>query len=70
MGIFKDKNLYLILNGSYNSILNKYIVKDKNYRKYLSIFLSIPLFLLETSSTHKIYYDNNNYKDLLSTILQ
>lgn len=37
---------------------------DKNYHKYLSIFLSSPLFLVETSSTHKIYY-NNNYKDLL-----
>ncbi|MDR5617638.1 hypothetical protein [Arsenophonus sp.] len=147
MGIFKDKNLYSILNGSYNSIVNKYIVKDENlksdlvtsgatvignnvenlleqesllkemhsnneiekllpmlidypqhfvtsflsfikeicdwspldpkkenndenYRKYLSILLSSPLFLVETSSTHKIYYDNNNYKDLLAKILQ
>ncbi|RXK34132.1 hypothetical protein BBD39_06320 [Arsenophonus endosymbiont of Bemisia tabaci Asia II 3] len=43
---------------------------DENYRKYLSILLSSPLFLVETSSTHKIYYDNNNYKDLLAKILQ
>ncbi|HGJ5856900.1 hypothetical protein [Arsenophonus nasoniae] len=28
------------------------------------------MFLVETSSNHKIYYDNNNYKDILEKVLQ
>lgn len=28
------------------------------------------MFLVETSSNYKIYYDNNNYKDILEKLLQ
>lgn len=28
------------------------------------------MFLVETSSNYKIYYDNNNYKDILEKVLQ
>lgn len=147
MKLFKDKNLYSILSGAYNSILNNYIIKnensksdlvtsgaiaigndiervlaeedllkemhsnnevekllskltdnpqhfvtsylsfikeicdwdpldpdkknnDENYHKYLSILLSSSMFLVETSSNYKIYYDNNNYKDILEKLLQ
>ncbi len=74
MGIFKDKNLYSILNGSYNSIFNKYIVKDENLKSNLvtsgaTVIGNNVENLLEQESLLKEMHSNNEIEKLLPMLI-